>query len=276
MLPEYDENPSGLSSGVWMRPELLTDKEIGDIIHKISEFVQFFEDEESQLIYDGENIFHFAIPLNVIPECYPSRERQLRFTLKGLENWRHNRLSSSCEEWHYYFNIINNEIRSELASRSIRHPDSSYVIAACIPQYQAKSWNLSKDGTNVNIESYPLDIKVLFDWQSRHHKPRREYHWNEKHGEYGKGAHPENKGDKVDVLLGSREEAKIVLQNAIGSNGYDVLHAYDAKYAKYMEFKAELKAANMNGSESERYYHSYHLSDDSTIDPKIKNKLSHL
>lgn len=274
VLPEFEDKDNPLSSDMWKSSKLNSDEEFGTIIKEIAAFIDFFEDEESRVIYDGNNMNCFTFPLRELPECYPSRERELHFVLKNLENWRRNKVANPEDKWTYFHNVVEDEIRSELATRSIVFPENSYVIAACVPDYTEKTWTLTKDEQTINITSYPMKIKVIFDWQSQHHKPKREYNWNKKHGEFGKGAHTVSKGNDVAVLLGSRDEAKVVLQRAVGNSGYDFLYAYDDQYAHYMEFKAEVKCQNMNGTEHERLYHSYHLPDDSTIGTRIKKKLA--
>ena len=77
-----------------------------------------------------------------------------------------------------------------------------------------------------------MSISHVFEWLSNHHKPLRVYEWNEKHGENGKGAHLENKGEEVSVLESSREHAGELLPKAIGLPYYDTLYCYDAIFNK--------------------------------------------
>ena len=118
-----------------------------------------------------------------------------------------------------------------------------------------------------------MTIPEVFGWLSKHHKPLRKYEWNEKHGENGKGAHRDNNGDEVSVLLCSKEHAAELLQIAIGEPNYDMLHCYDSEYDKYMEYKAGCKFANLQSDAKERTYHSYHINDEGNVPQRVANKI---
>ncbi len=208
----------------------------------------------------------------MLPECYPSRERELRFALKNLENWRKNRESSENDEYNLNYSSIKDEMRVEIATRMSNNPNDSFLLTVHIPNYVVKEWQLSKGQNTYCIESRPLSIKEVFEWMSSHHHPQRSYNWNPKHGENGKGAHPTNNGDEVSVLLCSREHAAEIIHKAVGEPMYDTLYCYDTDFGKYMEFKADCKYEHLQ-DRTKRNYHSYHLSEESAIPHRIKKKL---
>ena len=169
---------------------------------------------------------------------------------------------------------IKDEMRTEIAARMENNSNNEYLITICYPDFKINKWTLKKNDKIYTIESLPMAIKNVFDWLSKHRHPQRSYNWNEKHGECGKGAHPDNKGNLVSVLLCSRKEAEEIMQKAIGIPYYDEIYCFDNKYNKYMEYKAECKYSNLQFDNDIRKYHSYHIDDDSAIPKRVKEKLS--
>ena len=151
--------------------------------------------------------------------------------------------------------------------------NDSLIIATNIFGKDCKNWELKKDDKTFTVESVPMFIPDIFGWLSKHHKPLRKYEWNEKHGVNGKGAHRDNNGDEVSVLLCSKEHAAELLQIAIGEPNYDMLHCYDSEYDKYMEYKAGCKFANLQSDAKERTYHSYHINDEGNVPQRVANKI---
>lgn len=272
MFPEYNDKSNPSTSKDWTTDELYDDRRFGEQIKETGMLVDFFKDEECQIVYDLKNVNAYLYPTNSIPECYPSRARQLRFALNGTTDWRKNRVSSETEEYSIHYYTVKDEIRTEIASRQGFPTEDSFIIATNIFGKDCKSWELMKDKTSVTVESIPMQIPDVFEWLSKHHKPRRIYEWNEKHGENGKGAHLENKGDEVSVLLCSIDHAEELLPKALGEPMYDFLYCFDTEYGKYMEFPAGCKFRNLPSDTKERKYHSYHLIDDRQI-PKDRKSV---
>ena len=273
IFPEYDDEGNTTTSSYWTTNELHDDMTFGEQIKETAKLVDFFTDESCQMVYDSTNVSAYLYPVYSIPKCYPSRERQMRTALKGAVDWRKHRVSSETEEYYIHYNAVKNEIRAEMASRQTSSPNDSAIIATNIFGKENKSWELKKDGTSVTVESIPMVIPKVFDWLSKHQKPQRVYEWNEKHGEYGKGAHKDNKGDVVSVLLCSREHAAELLPIATGKPNYDFLHCYDPKHNQYMEYKAGCKFANLQPDARERTYHSYHINDESCVPKRVAYKI---
>lgn len=273
MFPEYNDKSNPPTSRDWITDELYDDKTFGDQIKEIGRLVDFFKDEVCQIVFDSKNVNAYLYPVSSTPECYPSRARQLRTALNGLNDWRKRRMSSMTEEYSMYHYTVKDETRTEIASRQVYSPEDSFIIATNMFGQYCKSWELRKDDVSVTVESVPMLIPDVFNWLSKHHKPMRIYEWNEKHGEYGKGAHKDNKGNEVSVLLCSKEHAAELLPIAIGEPMYDILHCYDPEYDKYMEYKAGCKYANLQPDVKERTYHSYHINDESGLPKRVAYKI---
>lgn len=276
MLPEYDDAGNNFTSDDWKSQELIDDVEMAKRIKCLAEFVDFFSDENCHIIYDSQNVLAFTYVLRTMPECYPSREAQLRTALKGTVNWRYNRLSNANDEYYIGYVKLKDEIRCELAARWTKDPGSSHLIVAHLPDYKGKVWTISSAEIECDVHSCKLDPSDVFNWLSEHHKPERKYNWNPKHGEYGRRAHNMHGGKEVALLLCSREHADELLPKAIGLRGWDFLYNYDAAHGKYMEYKAECKQDHLDPTSSERRYHSYHLNSDITIPQRIIRKLKYL
>lgn len=273
IFPEYDDVGNNSTSFDWNTVDLPDDKSIGDFINKLSAFVDFFSDEECGLLYDAKNVSAYTYAMRVLPECYPGRVRSLRTVLKRVENWRKNRESTEDEEYVLDRSSVKDEMRTEIASRMASKHENRYLLSVGLPNYVAKEWKLSKGGKNYCIDSAPLSIREAFEWMSLHHFPQRVYNWNPKHGENGMGAHPDHNGEKVSVLLCSREHAGEIMQKAIGVPHYDCLYCYDVDYDSYMEYKAECKFEHLPADAVTRNYHSYHLENDSAVPNRVKKKL---
>ena len=142
----------------------------------------------------------------------------------------------------------------EIANRQQAKPECVYLIVdeAAIVQQTARL-NLLFKGETVSIDKCALEIKTLAAWFEENRRPIRKFHLNPKHGEYGKGAHPANKGDKVSLLLCSKEEAALLLNKAVGENTESkILFFWDADKEKYIEFKCE----------GNQVFHGFHLDEE--------------
>lgn len=281
ILPEYDDINNELTSQNWKQNLIYDEDSLKSIVEEIKEFADFYKDEECSLMFDSKNIKAFMFLPSERPKYYLDATRKLKLILNKVEyfklgDWRENRISSKTDEYTLYYSPCTDEIRTEIAARKANNPNDDYLIAIHILDYKAKTWKLSKDGKQISIESLPMSIKKVFEWLSLHRHPKRVYNWNEKHGEYGKGAHPEHNGDIVSVLMSSREHAGDIMNKAIGvAPNYDFLYCFDNDYHKYMEYKADCKGKQRPNTEK-RMYHSYHLDNDSTIPKQIKKKLNQI
>ena len=274
IYPEYNDKGNPTTSSDWATDELYDDKTLGEQIKETGILVDFFKDEACQMFYDSKNVNACLYPVNFLPEFYPSRARQLRIALNEAKDWRKHRVSSGTEEYNIHYSTVKDEIRTEIASRQKSSANDSFIIATNRFCKECKSWELKKGDESFPVETVPMSIPEVFGWLSKHHKPLRKYEWNEKHGECGKGAHKDNKGEKVSVLLCSREHAAELLPIAIGEPMYDMLHCYDPKHNKYMEYKAGCKFLNLPSKTMERTYHSYHIHDESGIPKRVVYKIT--
>jgi len=257
IFPEYSDSGNSITSTDWITDVLYDDKMLGEQIKEAARLVDFFYDEDCRLYYDSKNVSAFLFAANTLPECYPSRAAQLRSGFKRISDWRKNELLDGRV----------GDIKTEMASRKKSSPSDSYLIVT----------DVFSDSSNAFpskvIDYLSVSINRVFDWLSRHHKPLRVYEWNEKHGENGKGAHPDHKGDKVSVLLCSVAHANELLSKAIGVPMYDFLYNYDCDYGRYMEYKAGCRCVHLPPDATERRYHSYHIGDEQQIPKRVIQKL---
>ena len=267
MLPEFRDPHNEITGDDWTIDRLPTREELKIILDKLDNFITFFKGQESDLIYDGKNIEAFLFPIDVLDTCYPPTRRFIRSILRGIQNWRRNRISNSDARYICGHLNISDEIRAELFERKLRNAEDSFIIAFHNDDFKQQSWEIVHTGKSYRIDSMKLNIKDVFDWEVGNHKPLRIYNHNPKHGENGIGAHPDNKGEKVSVLLCSKDHASNLLQFAIGESGFDTLYYYDSDYDSYIEFKAEIKHNRLPENTAKRNYHAYHI-DDLTLLPK--------
>lgn len=273
MLPEYRDRQNHCTANDWCIDSLPTDDELRQQISYLSDFISFFKEQESELLYDGKNIEAFLFPVNELPDYYPSIRQKMRIVLKGLENWRNNRISEKDTPYRCEYQTLYDEVRTEILERIECNPTDGYVIAYHSSGYKPKTWIIESEDSKEKIESLRLFIPHLFEWEAKHHKPVRKYNHNPKHGENGLGAHPANKGEYVSLLLCSQDHAAELLQFAIGATGFDTLYFFDRDHKKYIEFKAETKSANLPEDSTTRNYHSYHIEDENRVPKEIAEKI---
>ena len=273
ILSEYEDNANTNTANDWKSKFILEDEEMGKYIKELAEFVDFLSDENCKIIYDSKNISAFTFVLRTMPECYPSREAQLRSIMKKASNWRSNRESKESDEYFIDYVKLKDEIRCELTARRIKDNMHSCLIVAHIPNFKNRWWHISTGEQTYDLYSCKLDIVEVFNWVSKNHKPMRKYSWNPKHGENGYGAYKTSAGEYVSVLMCSKEHAAELLQTAIGLRSWNVLYNFDPVHKKYMEYKAECKFEHLQGEVEERKYHSYHLNSGELIPKRIEKKL---
>ncbi|NJO02815.1 MAG: hypothetical protein HC880_15045 [Bacteroidia bacterium] len=99
-------------------------------------------------------------------------------------------------------------------------------------------------------------LEDLEKWLKENRGPRI-FNVHPKHGENGQGNWGKSRGNKVEVLECSQEEAQILLDTAVGNHQIDPrrLYNYDVKHEKYILFYYE-------GDTPQNQYHGFHLSED--------------
>lgn len=96
------------------------------------------------------------------------------------------------------------------------------------------------------------------------YRKERNYNWNPKHGENGKGM-ISNKDEDVSPLECSKEIAAELLNVAVSCKGTDELYAYDIDREKFMVFKSDNTPNNS--------YHSYHPIKQNEVPPEVREFL---
>lgn len=266
VLPEYRE--SAIQTGHYLQSEkLFDDNEISKYIHKIEIFNDFFTHENYQAYYDVRNIVAFSLPLEEIEECYPNQKTYLRSVLREWENWRETPLQCEKDTYRLHSCPIADDSFCEIAKRQTLNPENAYLLINH-QAFECKKKFIEIDCNDVKLQvmTCHINIRDVAEWFTCYRKPQRIYNWNPKHGENGKRAHPENKGDKVSTLLCSKEEAYELLKKAIGIYPHTTLFYYDRKHLHYMEFKKE----------NAQTFHSFHIEDESRVPKSIKEKILYL
>lgn len=213
----------------------------------------FFLYESFEGYYDSKNVKAFMEPVYALEDCYPRNlSMLLRKTLIDWgHDWRNHKRVCQGECCSYFGEKLTDETICEMVKRQSMDADNSYLLL--------------DNGALAHVDSH---VKVLFheesfelsccdmntvglsDWFSKNRKPVRKFNLNPKHGENGKGAHLEHKGDSVSILLCSKETASELLDRAVGVEaGARTLYFYDIDNEKFIEFKQE----------SDNVYHGFHL-----------------
>lgn len=268
LLPRYEE--------VEGQPEyirtkgVMTENEILKVIENINEICRFIANENYEGYYDADNVSSFLYPVETMEECYPSIKTRMRMVMSRWgENWRMQKVQKDTESYMCHGLPIKDDTLCEMAERKAVATDGSVFLLVNQDAFSdaVKAIQVKRNQADWELEVRKADFKSVLKWYETNRKPQRIFNLNPKHGENGKGAHPANKGEKVYILMCSREEAENMLLKAIGAD-LRVLYFFDQVHNQYIEFKCE----------SENTYHGFHLDvmDEKRVPEDIKLMLNKL
>ncbi len=268
LLPKYEdveEQPEYIKS-----TNIMTEDEILKVVNKIDEICMFISNENYKGYYDAENVSAFLYPAKILKESYPNTITRMRMVMsKWGENWRSQKMQKPTESYMYYCIPIKDDTLCEITEQKFVSTDGSTFLLVNCDAFSCASETVTtkRNQYEVELDVRNADIKSISRWYETNRKPQRTFNLNPKHGENGKGAHPDNKGEKVSVLMCSRGEAKNMLLKAIGSDPR-VLYFFDKKYNQHIEFKCE----------SKNTYHGFHLDaiDEKRVPEEIKMMINKL
>lgn len=209
-------------------------------LNNIQQYFQFFENEEGE---------HYT---------YPNTVRYFLFKNERFTRWNITTHLSQCDKI-TIFEVPQTTRNTfcEVAKRTIDGTD----VPMAIVKYDVEGLKADNIPTTVNGNSISLNIlKLSFDdiseWLATHRVPERVYRWNRKHGEYGRGAHSEQKNrGEVSVLMSGRDDPKYLIPKAIGhlevkeGEPHNNLYIYDEPYQMFLCFMYD------SGSQT---FHAFH------------------
>ncbi len=226
LLPEY-KDPQNVTTAKFLELETEpSDASVGEWIAKLSQFIDFFSDEECVLAYNNDNLNACLFLLDTLPEQYPSRSEQL---LEMLQD------------------------EYDIASRNKVFEDESKAGAVLESDKITRSSKYKIGDTKIQVK--PLDIKQVFDWLCQNRHPKRIVLLNPKHGDENTGGHRYNDGKPVSQFTGNKDDADELLQKAIGVPEWGRLFAYDDNNDCYVDFMSNDKKVDL--SKKERPYHIF-------------------
>lgn len=268
LLPAYREVQE--QSVYITRFDVKLEAELWEFIGKIDEIRSFSKNENYVGWYDAENVKAFLFPVRMLEDCYPNVLTRMRLVMRQWgENWRAEKRQQETENYAYFCTPITDDTLCEMTERKLTSTDDSTFLLVNHGAFAcATDFVRTKRGSiETELEVVGTDIKVIAGWFARNRRPQRIFHPNPKHGECGKGAYSDNKGDKVSVLMCSRGKAGDMLQKAIGEN-LRTLYYFDEDNRRYIEFKQE----------SENIYHAFHLDeeDEKRVPAGVKKNIKKL
>lgn len=249
LLPKYEEavgQPSYIKS-----KNVMAEDEILKVVENIDEICNFIANENYEGYYDADNVSAFLYPVKVAEDCYPNTMTRARVVMsKWGENWRNQKVQKDTENYMYYCLPVKDDTLCEMIERKFVSTDESTFLLVNQDALSCSTETIQtkRNQDEVELDVKSVDVKSISKWYETNRKPQRIFNLNPKHGEYGKGAHSGNKGEKVSVLMCGRDEAKGMLLKAVGTESR-VLYFFDQTYDQYIEFKRE----------SDNTYHGFHL-----------------
>ncbi len=223
-FPEYKDDSNKTTNHILETDILPNSSKVFDWINKLIGFIDFFSDEECNLLIDSMNAEACNYLFKTLPEEYPSYAQRFRGLMKNKEDVRK------------YPSVLN---------------DASILGAIHISDIKAKSIDILSN----KIQAIPLDLKNAFDWLCKNRHPKRIVVLNPKHGDENTGGHRFNDGKPVSQFTGNKDDADELLQKAIGVPEWGRLFAYDAQNDCYVDFMSNDKKVDL--SKTERPYHIF-------------------
>lgn len=268
LLPRYKEvtGQPGYISSIDIMPEA----EIKRVIKTLDEICLYIENENCEGYYDAENVTAFLYPIEVAEDCYPNVITRMRMIMnKWGENWRTQKEQKDTESYMYFCLPIKDDTLCEITERKIVSEDNNSFLLVNLNAFPCASDIIcvKRGQTEIRLDVRMADVRGISLWFATNRKPQRGFNPNPKHGENGKGAHPSNKGNKVSILMCSKEEAEQMLHKAVGTD-LRTLYYFDRKYNQYIEFKCEC----------ENTYHAFHLDaeDEKRVPEPVKHMIERL
>lgn len=240
LLPVYKDAIG--QSGYLKRIDVLEKDDYQVYIDGINKVKAFFCYENFNGYYDSKNAKDFMIPIDVLSDSYPKVSVLLRKAMLNWgSDWRRHKTIAEDDEVSYFGETIRDDTMCEVANRQALDSESSFLIVDCDAfTHKAEKRDVEFNGNPMELNTCEIKESKLADWFANNRSPVRVFHLNPKHGEYGKSAHPNNKGDEVSLLLCSKEMASELLANAVGEDeACRTLYNYDVENACFIEFKGE-------------------------------------
>ena len=208
--------------------------------------------------YDADNVSNFLENIDILEDYYPFPARRLLSrTIIDFYNWRLSSRQNNLIEYFAFNQSITNHSFCEIAERINTMAGDKFLILNHYAHNITTSIDISFNFISVNLPSVSTSIALII-WFAQNRIPERDFHIIPKHGE---NRHFIRKlgGKNVSPLKCSRDEAKILLKQAIG-NSLKELFNIDHERSSYIVFKYE-------GDNGHNLYHGYHVPLDSTEVP---------
>lgn len=234
-----------------------------------------YREKNTKSFYSAENVQRFLDNFEGFRDDYlfdPASE--IGDILSNAYNWQEQpEQQKNCTYfiWHEQTaNLVLNHTLSELAERQEKNKEQSFLLFNFHGgSFQSKKITLLKEirEDNLLLLLSPFDQvnneQELYEWIVEN-RQKRNFNLNPKHGENGVGAHKKNKGDTIDTLLCSRNEAQIFLHKAIGDTRKTTeLYYFDTTHQKFIVFKFENETP-------QNQYHGYHPTNQDEIPHEFK------
>lgn len=235
------------------------------IVASLTDTELFFDYEDYETFYDGEDL-SAIIKLLDNNDDYLGLSALLLDAVKNCENWRDD-VRQGDETYKYKGKAITGDTLCEMAARYNADDSSTYCIL--------NKGEFSANADEIVVSMYDktfrfscleMNVREMAEWLEINRRPKRQYHWNKKHGENGLGAQSQQKGNPVSILYCSREEASEMLHKAVGVSGDRRLFWLDNKHHRYMVFMCEIGCC----------YHSFHVEDSGEVPLEAREKIARL
>ena len=229
-------------------------------LENVQRFLDNFEDFKDDYLFNP-----YSRLINILAESYNWEEEQEQEQHCAYFIWQGQTA-----------HLVVNHALSEVAERQKSSPEQAFLLFNFrAASFQSKTITILKEmRENNQLLLLPTFNQVnneqeLYAWLIEN-RQKRNFNLNPKHGENGVGAHKGNKGDTVDPLLCSRNEAQVLLDKAIGDTRRTTeLYYFDSQNQKFIVFKFE-------NDTPQNQYHGYHPNNQDEIPHDFKQLIQNI
>jgi hypothetical protein len=248
---------------------------IADYIGRLEAMLEItYREKNTNVFYSTTNIEQFLSTFD--GDIYlQTLKGKLQEMLTGADDWETRSLQKNTHSYFIWslndskvYQIINHTL-AEIAESTQNQSDNRFVLIDHEATHLTTYIYIFKDSLTKEFEPFFIKISSTVSRESLeewliNNRQQRVFNLNPKHGENGMGGHKSNKGEKVALLLCSRERAQELLNNAKGDKRKNKeLYIFDDQHKRFLIFKDDNTEINS--------YHGYHLDSENEIPAKIRN-----
>lgn len=232
---------------------------LNEEINPIIQILSFFIYEHKTVLYDPDNLKQLFYQTEVIPNIYPGLKANIAAQLRkqGATYWTSNPAPGNDLHYHLYDSEVTLDMLGDMARRQSQENNTPCVL---VHEGAINTINNQIELRCSNHQTILLQtcgtILSLHRWFSDNRIPKRQYHYNDKHGDANNPSkfYIDRNGvrRKAAQLKTDTQSTNELLKLAIGSDVNSELWYYDVDNTSFIYFENE-------GDTPQLGFHAYHI-----------------